>query len=226
MKKAQTDRRTSGFTIVEALVVLVVTTAMVLVITNYMLQNILQTALATNRDTMIREVEQSLDAVANDVRLSANADQNNRWPDANSPGGSGNQYGWQSNASTLVLATSAEDSDGNIIFSDAHNYITEKNNIVYFVQNGTLYKREIAAPVNGNSAETSCPASSASASCPADKELLHNITAFSVNYLNGQDQAVTPTDARSIELSVTTSKKVFGQSVGTDYTTRMVFRNE
>lgn len=222
----KTIRNNAGFTIVEGLVVLVVTTIMVLVITNFMLQNILQTALATTRDTIIKEVEQSLDLAAKDVRLSANADEDNRWPDANSPGGAGNQYGWQSNNSTLVLATAAEDTSANIIFSDPHNYITEKNNIVYFVQDGTLYKRTIAAPVSGNGSVTSCPVASASSACPADKELLHNVTDFDISYLNGQNQSVTPTDARSIEMHVTVSKKVFGQTVSTDYTTRMVFRNE
>lgn len=220
------SRNNAGFTLVEGLVVLVVTTIMVLVITNFMLQNILQTALATTRDTIITEVEQSLDLAARDVRLSANADENNRWPDANSPGGSGNQYGWQSNGTTLVLATAAEDTGGNIIFSDPHNYITQKNNIVYFAQDGTLYKRVIAAPVSGNGSATTCPAASASSSCPADKELLHNVTDFDITYLNGQNQSVSPTDARSIEMHVTVSKKVFGQTVSTDYTTRMVFRNE
>ncbi len=217
---------TSGFTLVEALVSIVVTTMIVLVLTNYMLSNLQQSTLATNRDTLIKETEQSLDLAGNDIRLSANADQNNRWQDANSPGGSGNQYGWQSNSSTLVLATAAKKQSGSIIFSDPANYITEKNNIVYFVQNGTLYKRVIAAPVSGNAAVTTCPAASATSSCPADKELLHNVSAFTVTYLDGQNQSVSPVDARSIELHVIVTKKVFGQPVNADYTTRMVFRND
>lgn len=216
----------AGFTLVEALVSIVVTTMVVLVLTNYMLSNIQQSAIATNRDTLIKETEQSLDLAGNDIRLSANADQNNRWADAHSPGGSGNQYGWQSNSSTLVLATAAENQSGNIIFSDPANYITEKNNIVYFVQNGTLYKRVIAAPASGNAAVTTCPAASVTSSCPADKALLHNVSAFTVTYLDGQNQSVSPVDARSIELHVTVAKNVFGQPVNADYTTRMVFRND
>jgi type II secretory pathway pseudopilin PulG len=215
-----------GFTLVEALVVLVVMTAMVLVITNFMLGNTEQSVLASNRDTILKETEQSLDLAANDIRLSANADLNNRWPDPNSPSGTANEFSWQSNGTTLVLATAAQDKSGNILFSDSKNYITQKNNLVYFVQNGTLYKRTIAAAVSGNSAVTSCPAASASQSCPADKELLHNITSFSVQYLNSQNQTVAPTSARSIELSVTVSKSVFGQPQTASYTTRMVFRND
>ena len=226
MKLRRQDLNHTGFTLVEALVVLVVTTAMVLVITNYMLSNTQQSILASTRDTILKETEQSLDLAANDIRLSANADQDNRWPDPNGPGGAGNQFSWQSNASTVVLATAAQDSSGNILFSDSKNYITQKNNLVYFVQNGTLYKRTIAAPVSGNSAMTSCPPASATSTCPADKELLHNVSNFTVTYLNGQNQSVTPTDARSVELSVTVNKKVFGQPQTASYTTRMVFRND
>lgn len=216
----------TGFTLVEALISLVVTTAVVLVLTNYMLGGVQQSTIALSRDTITKETEQSLDLVANDIRVSANADENNRWPDSNGPGGAGNQFSWQSDSSTLVLATAAKDTSGNIIFSDASNYITEKNNIVYFVQGGTLYKRVIAAPDSNNAAETTCPAASATNSCPADKELLHNVTAFTVTYLNGQSQSVSPTDARAVELSVTVTKSVFGQPVSVNYKTRMVFRND
>ena len=219
-------RNNAGFTLIEAMVSLVVTTAVVLVLTNYMLGNIQQTTLTSNRDTLIKETEQSLDLATNDIRLSANADANNRWPDPNSPDGTTNEYSWQSDSSTLILATAAKDASGNIIFSDAKNYITEKNNIIYFVKNGTLYKRVVASPVSGNSAQTTCPADSASSSCPADTELLHDVTTFSVSYLNGENQEVSPTSARSIQLHVTVSRSVFGQPVTADYTTRMVFRND
>lgn len=217
-------KRSGGFTLVDTVIAVTVSTLVVLVITNYVLSNIQQSATAINRDSLIKETALSLDLMANDVRLSANADQTNRWPDDNGPGG--NQYGWQSNDSTLVLATAAQDSARNIIFTDPKNYITEKNNIIYFVQNGTLYKRVLAAPVANNGARTSCPPAEASASCPSDKELLHDVTLFHISYLDGQNQSVTPTDARSVEVHVTVSKSVFKKPVTADYTTRMVFRND
>lgn len=220
MKRLSTD----GFTLVDAMLSVIVSTLVIIVITTYVLNNIQQSAEASTRDTLIKETETSLDLMANDVRLSANADQNNRWPDANAPGG--NQFGWQSNGSTLILATAAQDSANDIIFSDPNNYITEKNNIVYFVKDSTLYKRVIADPVSGNKAVTTCPSGSASASCPADKELLHDVTLFDVTYLDGQNQEVTPTDARSIEVHVKVEKSSFKKPVDADYTTRMVFRND
>lgn len=217
---------TRGFSVVELLVVLTVTTMLVIVITTFMMKNLQQSTLASTKATIIRETEQSLDLVANDIRLSANADINNRWPDINSPSGSTNQWSWQSNGSTLVLATAVQDKNGNVIFSDSKNYITEKNNLIYFVKNGTLYKRTVANPVSGNSAVTSCPIATASASCPVDKELLHNVTSFTVAYKDGDNNTVTATNARSIELGVTVNKHLYAQNISASYTTRMVFRND
>jgi type II secretory pathway pseudopilin PulG len=215
-----------GFTLVEAIVALTVTVLVVFIITNFALNNLYASTQANARATILQETQQSLDLAANDIRLSANADQNNRWVDANSPGGSSNQFGWQSSGSTLVLATAAQDASGNILFADSKNYVTQKNNIVYFVSNGTLYKRTIAAQVSGNAAKTTCPAALATTACPADKAILHNVTTFGVSYINGQNQSVLPTNARSIELHVIVTKRVYGQDLTSDYKTRMVFRND
>ena len=222
--RTQLDSR--GLTIVELLVVISVTTILVIVVSSFMMVNLRESTLATARGNMLRETQQSLDLAANDIRLSANADTNNRWADVNSPGGASNQFSWQSNSSTLVLAAAAEKSDGSIIFADAKNYITEKNNIVYFVKDGTLYKRMISSPVADNNDKTSCPINLASASCKADKPLLQNVSAFTVLYKDGQNNNVSPTDARSIELNVTTNKKIYSKTLSVNYKTRMVFRND
>jgi len=221
---AKLDAR--GLTVVELLVVISVTTILIIVVTGFMLTNLQESTLATARGNMLRETQQSLDLAANDIRLSANADTNNRWADVNSPSGGSNQFSWQSNSSTLVLAAGAEKSDGTVIFADAKNYITEKNNLVYFVKDGTLYKRTIASPVANNSEKTSCPINLASANCPADKPLLQNVSAFTVLYKDGQNNNVAPTDARSIELNVTTDKKIYSKNLSVNYKTRMVFRND
>lgn len=215
-----------GFTLVEGLVAISVTSLVVLVVTVFMINNIQQSTLASARQNMLRELQQTLDLAANDIRLSANADTNNRWPDSNSPSGASSPYSWTSNANTLVLATAAEDQSGTVIFSDPQNYVTVKNNIIFFVQNGTLYKRTLAADDSNNASKTTCPAASANSACPADKELLTNVQSFTVTYLDGQNQSVIPTNARSIELRAQTSKQLYSQTVRADYTTKMVFRND
>lgn len=214
-----------GFTIVETLVAVSVTSIIMIIILNFAMTNLRTSTLAQSKATIHSEIQLTMDALASDVRMSANADTNNRNPDANSPGGT-NQYGWSSSATSLVLATAAVNNQNDIFFSDAANYITVKNNVVYFVAGGTLYKRVLAANVNGNRARTTCPANQVTAACPGDKILLTNITDFSVRYLDGSNLNVVPSNARSIEVTVTASKAQFKSSQSASYTTRMVFRND
>lgn len=214
-----------GMTVVELSVALLLTTAMVAIVVGFSVDKQQQSSQQTIQNDLLTNAETGLNTVANDVRLSARADDNNRWQDANAPGAPSNLLSWQSSASTLVLAIAAQDSGHNILFDDAHDYVTTKNNYIYFLSNHTLYKRILAAPKSGNSAVTTCPAASASSSCPADKVVLQNVNSFSVQYFDGDNQAVTPSNARSVQISVQLLVHKYRQDFTASYTTRMVFRN-
>lgn len=220
------QRAEAGFTIVEALIAVVVTTIMIIVVTDFLMHNLQTSTMEAKQAVILNEVQLTLDNVSNDIRLSANADQNNRIPDQNSPGGSSNPLGWTSDGGTLVLATAATTASHQMIFSDAANYITAKNNLVYFVSNGTLYKRTLAANVAGNAATTTCPANLATDTCPPDKEMLHNVTNFQITYLDGNNNVVSPPNARSVQLSLTAQTTSGHETQSASYTTRMVFRND
>lgn len=214
-----------GFTLVETIIALVVTSMLVGIIISFMTNSIVQYAVSNARSDLLNDAQNALDVISRDVRLSGNADQNNRWPDDNAPGAP-NDFSWSSDQDTLVLGKATEDTGNNIVFADPALYITEKDNVILFIENGSLYKRTLAAPVANNSATTTCPANLASASCPADRLMLENVSGFAVSYLDEQNQEVTPTDARSIEITVNLQKNQYKQPVTASYTTRMVFRND
>ena len=218
----------AGFTIVEIVIALSLISILSVIALTFFTNALADNARADAKATLLSEAQQTLDAVTNDIRLSANADEANRWPDENAPGAPSNEFSWASDNDTLVLAAAAEDEDKNIIFEDAVEYISWKNNYIYFVQNGTLYRRTLAADVAGNAAKTTCPAASASSSCPPDKVMAHsvNVERFTINYLDGDNNEVTPTDARSVELTLSLKTKAFGNDVKAEYKTRMVFRND
>jgi len=195
-----------------------------LMLANFIITWLAASTLAQARTDLLTNAENALDTITEDIRLSGSADQNNRWPDVNGPGG--NQFGWTSNSSTLVLARVSENSAGNIIFSDASQYITQKYDEIYYLSNGTLYRRTIKSTDTNDSAVTTCPPASATASCPADKTIATNVSNFSVAYYDADLNTVTATDARAVQLSITMSKKVNGKDVSASYNTRMVFRNE
>ena len=199
---------------------------MSMILINFMGNWVQQNALTSARASLLNDAQVALDSIGENIRQSSSADQNNRWLDANAPGAPSNQQSWTSNSTTLVLATAAQNSSGSIIFSDPANYTSWKNNYVYFVSNQVLYVRTLAANVSGNKAVTSCPKALATSSCPADRALTVNATSFGVTYLNNDNQQVTPTNARSIELSLTLTTTKYNQPIQVTYKTRMVFRNK
>jgi prepilin-type N-terminal cleavage/methylation domain-containing protein len=213
----------TGFTLVELLVVMTVTTVLAGAGSSFIVSNLTRNTIATAKSNLLGEAQVGLDKVTNDVRSAANADVSNRWADANAPGGG--QYGWSSTNTVLILATVAQDNNDNVLFQDASNYISYKDNVIYFVQNGVLYKRTLAAPVANNLAKTSCPAALATASCPADKALLHNVTAFSVRYIDRTGADTTATNEKAVELTITLQTTAYRNVITATYTTRMVFRN-
>lgn len=214
-----------GFTITELLVAIIVGTILSGAIMGFMTDELKQSTVSLAKAGLLHDAQVGLDIANNDIRLSSNADDNNRWQDNYAPV-AGSPYSWQSNSTTLILATAAVDTSGNIIWQDQNDYIPYKNNIIYFLQNGTLYKRILAAGVANNSATTSCPAAYVTASCPADRIMLQNVSSFSVAYHDGNGANVTPSSARSVVLSVTLSKTEYNQALTATYTAQMVFRND
>ncbi|MGI9027740.1 MAG: PulJ/GspJ family protein [Candidatus Saccharimonadales bacterium] len=212
-----------GFTLVETVISLTVVAILLTVIANFSISTLSQSSVEASRANLLSESQIAMDRVINDIRLSSGADESNRYADPNNPDGS---LAWESTSGTLVLATAVQDASNTIIFADPTKYISEKNNVVYFVKDKVLYKRVLASPVANNAAVTTCPAAAATTVCPADRALLSNVTNFSIKYLNGDDQEVIPTESRSIELTVQTAVSKFSQNITSNYTTRAVFRND
>lgn len=216
-----------GFTVVEMIVACVIASLLMIGIMTFLVNSLVNNSVREARSDLMREAQLTLDAMTKDIRLSSAAQENNDVEDDNSPdAGSTNGLGWESDSDTLVLASSVEDDDGNIVFEDVTHYLTEKNNLIYFLQDGSIFKRTIANPVADNTATTSCPASVADDDCPADRELVKNVTGFTVTYYDALDNEVLPANARSIGLSITLEADVYNRTVDATYETRMVFRNE
>lgn len=215
----------SGLTIPELIIALAITAVLTTLVVSFSVDKLQQSSLQNYKYELLTTAQSGLDQIANDVRVASAADTNNRWQDANAPGAPANQLSWASNSTTLILAIAAQDKNHNIIFDDAHDYVSAKNNVIYFLSGGSVYRRVLAESVTGNTAATTCPASKATASCRADGQVLQNVSAFSVQYYDGENQIVTPSNAHSVQLSVTLKVHKYNQDVSVSYTTRMVFRN-
>lgn len=215
-----------GFTLVEVTIALTISGAIIGTIIMFMMSSLTNFATATTRGYLQDQAQLGLDVINNDIRLAGSADSRNRWQDNNAPSAPGDLLSWTGGANTLILATAAENSNGAILFSDPSQYVSHKNNTIYYANDGVVYKRVLANSVAGNKARTSCPQASASSACPGDRPVFENVTNFAVRYLDGLNNQVVPEDARSVEVSVTLQERKYGRDITVSQTTRTVFRND
>lgn len=226
MRHKRLTNSSRGFTLIEIMTVTAVTGFLIVLIMVFVSNSLVTTSVESARSDLLREAQQGLDTIGKDVRASASAEENNRWEDTYAPNAPTDTLSWESDADTLILAAAATDTDNNVLFQDPLQYITYKNNVIYFVSDGTLYKRVLAADIPDNGAQTTCPQQYATTSCRADRVLMNNVTNFSIRYVNGDDEEVTPANARSVEITVTLQTIKYGRTLDAEYLTRMVFRNE
>jgi prepilin-type N-terminal cleavage/methylation domain-containing protein len=213
-----------GFTLVELLIVIVVMGIITLPIATFVTTWLNAADIAQGRSNLLSNAESSMTTITTDIQLSGSAEENNRWPDPNGPGG--NQYGWSSSSSVLVLARIATDKGGNVIFSDTSKYISQKDDAIYFLSGTTLYRRLITSNSSNDSIETTCPPALATATCPADLVVATGVSSFSLAYYDINGAISTTANARSVQISLTLASKVDNHNISASYVSRMVFRNE
>jgi prepilin-type N-terminal cleavage/methylation domain-containing protein len=214
----------AGFTLIELLVVMLVMAILSLTIANFITSWLQSSSENQAKANLLSTAESALTKVANDIMLSGSVDTTNRWPDPNGP--NGNPYGWTSGSSTMILAKVAVNSSGNAIFTDSSDYVTLKDDEVYFMSGTTLYRRTLASGELGDSAVTTCPASDATAQCPPDNVVATGVTNWAVSYYDINGNLVSPANARSVQISITLSSMYGSTPISSSYTTRMVFRND
>jgi prepilin-type N-terminal cleavage/methylation domain-containing protein len=117
---------------------------------------------------MTSESQNLLRILVEELRYGAGVRQTNSITDPNGPSG-----GWNTSNTAFVIITAvpALDSSNNYIINPSTG-TAYLNEYVYYKSGTTLYKRTLANPsATGNKSMTSCPAASASSTCPADRKL-------------------------------------------------------
>lgn len=175
-------------------------------------------------------VEMSVDsqnllrATVEQLRYGAGVRQSNTITDSNAPAG-----GWNTSNTdfVIIIAVPAVDSNREYIIDSATGS-PYNNELVYFKDGTTLYRRTLAQPdATGNTLKTSCPAALASPSCPPDNKLVENLDSM-VFTLYDQDNASTlnPLLARSVKIDLGLRKKSFGNPLTLDNSIRVTLRNQ
>ncbi len=226
-------RDETGFTLLEILISIVGAIILMLVVTNFMVTQMRNIQREDTKTQILNNTMLAVGNVSKAVESAKSVQPSNAQADSHSPGAPGNLYSWTAVAgsgATLILAIPARDSSNNLIYSDGlHNNIYT-NDYVYYLDssNHRLYRRIIAnqsAP--GNAAVTTCPPASASASCPSDALVVEDVANLTTNYLDANNNSVSsPTGTEAVQMTLTQTRTVQGQSYSSSYTTVASLRNK
>jgi prepilin-type N-terminal cleavage/methylation domain-containing protein len=215
-------RKKQGFTIIELLIaVSVASIASILILSAFvfMYGSLLR---EQSRAQMVLESQVFLKRMVDDIRVANQMLTTNSLADAYDPVG-----GWVTSdpANILVLTQPATNASKDFIFDSSTGY-PYQNEVVYFGSGTSMYRRTLAnSNATGNATITTCPANTAG--CQGDIKLLDNLQNMLFVFYDVNDAVTTvPENARSVELSVNLTKRVYGESITISNKTRVTLRNE
>ena len=216
-------RRQAGFTVTELAISITVAGVLVLVLFAATFYYYVSTAQAQTATNLALESQSILTQLTDDIRLSDAIASTNAIADANMPGG------WSTSdpSNVIIIENPAVDSSNNIIYDDATGF-PYRNEFIYFQSGNTMYKRVLAnTNATGNTAKTTCPQASSSASCPPDRLFSSNVSNLTFTFYDFLGATTADaTKTRSVNLQVDMAKKIFGKNVTLANTTRVTLRNQ
>lgn len=224
----------AGFSMLELLLAISVTSVLLLVAGNFVTNVTLGAHVDYNKTVVQSNTKLAVDSVARVIRESRSVQAKNALPDPNSPGATADPatwYGWNGTAGTdsdLILAVPARDAAGNFLFQDGLHTQPHTDEVVFYLDGASkrLFKRVIANPVSGNVAITTCPPDEATPSCPADAVVVEDIASLSTQYFDANNQAVTvPSGTEAVGFSVKETVIIGGRSYSSTYSTNVALRN-
>lgn len=196
-----------GFTIVELLVGVAITTILSIVLVAYMVATLSQTAISSTRSQLSSALQTALTRINDDVRNSSGVMPYSLAIDPNAPSGGE----WSTSSTVLILGSKAIKTDGNQYTNTSFAY----DSIIYYIKDGSLFKRIVAYqdPDNRNQTAT-CPGVTTAGGCSSDTLLASNVATLSfVYYTKIGDVTTDPMNVASVRTNATLQTSQSGQSV-------------
>lgn len=211
-----------GFTIVELLVAVAVAAIASVLITYAFVFMYGGLVKEQTRSQMVLESQVFLKRMVDDVRVANQILSTNSLADSYEPSG-----GWVTSdpANIIVVTQPVTDAANDFIFDSSTGY-PYQNEIVYFSDGNTMYRRSLANPTPvGNKAVTTCPP--ATAGCQQDTQLTDRLQNMLFVFYDINDVITTvPEEARSVSVTVNLSQRIYGDNISVTNTTRVTLRNE
>lgn len=171
-----------------------------------------QYAIGDVRQKQTSNLQTALTRVADDIRQSHVVLVQNAEPDANAPTTPGR---WITGANQIVLGKTPRDASNKGLYDLEEFYSGKSDSIVYYLKNGTLYRRVVPANYTGNVALPiiGCPTDPLGG-CPEDIAVLTDITQIQFTYFDINNVAgASPANTKSVNVSVTASRQQSGQTI-------------
>jgi prepilin-type N-terminal cleavage/methylation domain-containing protein len=221
-----------GYTLIEMLVAISISTLLILAIGSYAANSTLGSNQDYNKTLVLTNAKEAVGIVARQIRVARSVLANNTLPDDHAPGAPSNLYGWSGaagNGTSLVLAVPARTASGDIIYIDGLHTQMYTDNVIFYLDSATkkLYRRTIAnASAPGNVSLTTCPPASATGSCPADADVVDDVANLTTSYLKADGTTTTvPDNTEAVNYTVTETRVINGKSFSGTYTTIATLRN-
>lgn len=239
-KNSLTYSKSSGFTLVELLVISPIILVTLMTALTFLFNQYGHLVKQNGQLDLQLEAQNILFGLQDDLWY-ANAftsDLNSNLIDTYQPGG-----GWTYNTTpqTLIISTPAltknhRDPNRQPVYINESSCTPPDgngensalyNNVVYFVSGTNFYKRNITAPSNLALCGTSyikqnCPAGHTSSSCPLDITLSSHLNALSIVYYDTNNTTTTtPEAAESVRVSMNLKDKAFGEDISASSSIRL-----
>lgn len=223
---------TSGFTLVELLVIAPIMMIVIVSIMSYLFNQYGQLTQQGAQINLQAEAQNIVFSMQDDVFFadSFSSTKNANLSDTYQPPG-----GWTYNTtpSTLIISTPAltkshRDSNRQFVYVNTLGCSPQEtmeendvlyNNIIYFASGTNLYKRVLTAPTDMSTCGTSylpqnCPAANATSTCPADKLLTNQLNSFTVTYYDTGNTIVSaPDTAEKIKVDLQLKDRAFAEDI-------------
>ncbi len=199
-----------GFTITELIVVTAVSGLMTIVLVTFIGSWLGQYAISSVRNSVTTDLQTALTKVNDDVRNSSGLIPVNQVADPNGPNGG---Y-WTSSSTQLVLAQVPRNAAGIALNISGGVANGAYDSTVYYLSNGTLYRRIVAAGIATELATTTSCTPQAGGGCPTDIKIVTGVQSLNFIWLDKTGAVTTiPAIAAAITTDARLSRTQSGQNV-------------
>jgi prepilin-type N-terminal cleavage/methylation domain-containing protein len=214
-------KQRSGFTMVELMISVFVASVISFLLLTITVNYTGDLIRARHTADLALESQILLRSIVEDTRLAGSLSSTNQNTDANAPVG-----GWVTNdpSNILIIDSPALNSSRDILY-DSNTGLPYDNEIIYFSSGQNMYRRMLAnAAATGNIATTTCP--TAVSGCGQDKLYTKYLQDLSFTFYDESNTTTSDaTLARSVQITVTLKRKIYGRDIVFANTIRTTMRN-